>query len=149
MQVFVSDLGKIKPEYAKVLSQAGIPFEDEGHTVENGFLTAEEVVKSPGIPDSVPLIKDLEQKGISIIDEIEFAARYTSGKIIGITGSNGKTTTTLLTYQTLKRAGLNVGLAGNIGQSMAAQLVETDFDYWVLEISSFPIRPDVQYHAFM
>jgi len=138
MKVFVSDLGKIKEEYAKVLSNAKIPFEENGHTTER-ILAADEVVKSPGIPDSVGLIKELDAKGVSVIDEIEFAARYTSGKLIGITGSNGKTTTALLTYETLKKAKLKVGLAGNIGQSMAAQLVDTDFDYWVLELSSFQL----------
>jgi len=138
MKVFVSDLGKIKEEYAKVLSNAKIPFEENGHTIER-VLAADEVVKSPGIPDTVGLIKQLDAQGISVVDEIEFAARYTKGKLIGITGSNGKTTTTLLTYQTLKRAKLKVGLAGNIGKSMAAQLVEGDFDFWVLELSSFQL----------
>lgn len=137
-KVFVSDLGEIKDEYAKVLSNANIPFEQNGHTKER-VLAATEVIKSPGIPDTVALIKQLDQQGTSVIDEIEFAARYTSGKIIGITGSNGKTTTTLLTYETLKKGKLKVGLAGNIGQSMAAQLVSTDFDYWVLELSSFQL----------
>jgi UDP-N-acetylmuramoylalanine--D-glutamate ligase len=138
LKVFVSDLGEIKDEYAKVLSNAKIPFEQNGHTKER-VLAAQEVIKSPGIPDTVALIKQLDQQGTSVIDEIEFAARYTSGKLIGITGSNGKTTTTLLTYETLKKAKLKVGLAGNIGQSMAAQLVSTDFDYWVLELSSFQL----------
>ncbi len=138
LKVFVSDLGKIKDEYAKVLSNAKIPFEQNGHTKER-VLAAQEVIKSPGIPDTVAMIKQLDQQGTSVIDEIEFAARYTSGKLIGITGSNGKTTTTLLTYETLKKAKLKVGLAGNIGKSMAAQLVSTDFDYWVLELSSFQL----------
>lgn len=138
MQVFVSDLGNIKEEYKKVLSNAKISFEEGGHTT-NRVLAAKEVIKSPGIPDTVPLIKQLDAQGTSVIDEIEFAARYTSGKIIGITGSNGKTTTTLLTYETLKKAKLNVALAGNIGKSMAVQLVETDFDYWVIELSSFQL----------
>jgi len=138
MKVFVSDLGKIKEEYAKVLSNAKIPFEENGHTIER-VLAADEVVKSPGIPDTVGLIKQLDAQGISVVDEIEFAARYTKGKLIGITGSNGKTTTTLLTYETLKKGKLSVGLAGNIGKSMAAQLVEGDFDFWVLELSSFQL----------
>jgi UDP-N-acetylmuramoylalanine--D-glutamate ligase len=129
-QVFVSDLGIIKEKYAKVLSNAKIPFEQNGHTKERVF-AAQEVIKSPGIPDTVALIKQLDLQGTSVIDEIEFAARYTAGKIIGITGSNGKTTTALLTYETLKKAGLKVGLAGNIGHSMAAQLVSDDMDYWV------------------
>lgn len=138
MEVFVSDLRKIKNEYAKVLTQANIEFEGGTHTVSR-ILEATEVIKSPGIPDTVTLIKEIEANNIPVIDEIEFAARYTNGKLIGITGSNGKTTTTMLTYQTLKHAGLNVGLAGNIGQSMAKQLVNTDFDYWVLELSSFQL----------
>jgi UDP-N-acetylmuramoylalanine--D-glutamate ligase len=137
-QVFVSDLGIIKEKYAKVLSNAKIPFEQNGHTKERVF-AAQEVIKSPGIPDTVALIKQLDLQGTSVIDEIEFAARYTAGKIIGITGSNGKTTTALLTYETLKKAGLKVGLAGNIGHSMAAQLVSDDMDYWVLELSSFQL----------
>lgn len=138
IKVFVSDLGLIKEEYKKVLSHNKIPYEEGGHDISR-VLSAAEVVKSPGIPDTVALIKQLDEKGVSVIDEIEFAARYTQGKIIGITGSNGKTTTTLLTYETLKKGGLKVGLAGNIGKSMAAQLVETDFDYWVLELSSFQL----------
>ena len=138
MKVFVSDLGKIKEVYGKVLLNAQIPYEENGHTIDR-VLAADEVVKSPGIPDSVGLIKQLDKQGTPVIDEIEFAARYTKGKLIGITGSNGKTTTTLLTYETLKKGKLSVGLAGNIGKSMAAQLVDTDFDYWVLELSSFQL----------
>lgn len=137
-KVFVSDLGVINEAYEKVLSNAQIPFEQNGHTIDR-ILKAKEVIKSPGIPDTVPLIQQLDNKGISVIDEIEFAARYTHGKIIGITGSNGKTTTALLTFETLKRGGLKVGLAGNIGHSMAAQLVDGDMDYWVLELSSFQL----------
>ena len=137
-KVFVSDLGNIKEEYVKVLSNAKIPFEEGGHDKDR-VLAASEVIKSPGIPDTVALIKQLDDKGVSVVDEIEFAARYTSGKIVGITGSNGKTTTALLTYETLRKAGLKVGLAGNIGQSMAAQLVDGDKDYWVLELSSFQL----------
>lgn len=137
-KVFVSDLGVINEAYEKVLSNAQIPFEQNGHTIDR-ILKAKEVIKSPGIPDTVPLIQQLDNKGISVIDEIEFAARYTHGKIIGITGSNGKTTTALLTFETLKRGGLKVGLAGNIGHSMAAQLVDDDMDYWVLELSSFQL----------
>ena len=138
LKVFVSDLGEIKDEYAKVLSNAKIPFEQNGHTSER-VLAAHEVIKSPGIPDTVALIKQLDQQGTSVVDEIEFAARYTSGKLIGITGSNGKTTTAMLTYETLKKAKLKVALGGNIGQSMAAQLATNDFDYWVLELSSFQL----------
>lgn len=134
--VFVSDFGPIADQYKKELEQAGIPFEENQHT-EDRILTAAEVIKSPGIPDKAPIIKKLIEKNISIISEIEFAARYTSAKLICITGSNGKTTTTMLTYYILQNAGLNVGLAGNIGKSFAKQVAFDDFEYYVLEISSF------------
>jgi len=137
-EVFVSDFGKIKEKYKNVLSHFEIKFEEGKHT-EDLILTADEVIKSPGIPDDVGIIKKIREKGINIISEIEFAGRYTSAKIICITGSNGKTTTTLLTYHILKKAGLNVGLAGNVGQSFAMQVAEKDFDYYVLEISSFQL----------
>ena len=142
--VFVSEKGEMKETYRNQLIAAGIPFEENGHS-EVRILSAIEVVKSPGIPDTVPLIKKLDEVGIPVVDEIEFAARYTQGKIVGITGSNGKTTTTLLTYHTLQKAGLSVGLAGNIGKRMVAQLVETDYEYWVLELSSFQL--DRMYHT--
>ncbi|HQS50380.1 MAG TPA: Mur ligase family protein, partial [Daejeonella sp.] len=119
--VFVSDFGPIADQYKKELEQAGIPFEENQHT-EDRILTAAEVIKSPGIPDKAPIIKKLIEKNVSIISEIEFAARYTSAKLICITGSNGKTTTTMLTYYILQNAGLNVGLAGNIGKSFAKQV---------------------------
>jgi len=134
--VFVSDFGPIGNQYKKELEQAGIPFEENRHTEER-ILIASEVIKSPGIPDKAPIVKKLLQKNIVIISEIEFAARYTSAKLICITGSNGKTTTTMLTYYILKNAGLNVGLAGNIGKSFAKQVAFEDFEYYVLEISSF------------
>ena len=134
--VFVSDFGPIADQYKKELEQAGIPFEENQHT-EDRILTASEVIKSPGIPDKAPIIKKLIDKNIPIISEIEFAARYTSAKLICITGSNGKTTTTMLTYHILQNAGLNVGLAGNIGKSFAKQVAFDDFEYYVLEISSF------------
>ncbi len=134
--VFVSDFGPIGDQYKKELEQAGIPFEENQHTEER-ILIASEVIKSPGIPDKAPIVKKLLQKNIVIISEIEFAARYTSAKLICITGSNGKTTTTMLTYYILKNAGLNVGLAGNIGKSFAKQVAFEDFEYYVLEISSF------------
>ena len=134
--VFVSDFGPIADQYKKELAQAGIPFEENQHT-EDRILTAAEVIKSPGIPDKAPIIKKLIEKNVSIISEIEFAARYTSAKLICITGSNGKTTTTMLTYYILQNAGLNVGLAGNIGKSFAKQVAFDDFEYYVLEISSF------------
>jgi UDP-N-acetylmuramoylalanine--D-glutamate ligase len=134
--VFVSDFGAIATRYRETLQQLNIAFEEKQHTAQL-ILNATEVIKSPGIPDSVPIIKDLKKKGIPVISEIEFAKRYTSAKTICITGSNGKTTTTMLTYHILKKAGLNVGLAGNIGQSFAAQVATENFDWYVLEISSF------------
>lgn len=134
--VFVSDFGPIADQYKKELEQAGIPFEENQHT-EDCILKATEVIKSPGIPDKAPIIKKLIEKNIPIISEIEFAARYTNAKLICITGSNGKTTTTMLTYHILQNAGLNVGLAGNIGKSFAKQVAFDDFEYYVLEISSF------------
>ncbi len=137
-EVFVSDFGKIKEKYKNVLSHYEIKYEEGKHT-EDLILTADEVIKSPGIPDEAGIIKKIKENGINIISEIEFAGRYTSAKIICITGSNGKTTTTLLTYHILKKAGLNVGLAGNVGQSFAMQVAEKDFDYYVLEISSFQL----------
>ena len=134
--VFVSDFGAIAPNYKEQLQGWNILFEENQHT-ESEILKATEVIKSPGIPDKAPIIKKIKEKGIPIISEIEFAGRYTDAKIIGITGSNGKTTTTSLTYFILKNAGLNVGLAGNIGQSFAYQVATEKFDYYVLELSSF------------
>ena len=134
--VFVSDFGAIAPKYKEQLQGWNILFEENQHT-EAEILKATEVIKSPGIPDKAPIIKKIKEKGIPIISEIEFAGRYTDAKIIGITGSNGKTTTTSLTYFILKNAGLNVGLAGNIGQSFAYQVATEKFDYYVLELSSF------------
>ncbi|NVO20070.1 MAG: UDP-N-acetylmuramoyl-L-alanine--D-glutamate ligase [Bacteroidetes bacterium] len=137
-EVFVSDKGKIKEKYSNVLSQAGIAFEEGRHT-ERRILDADEIIKSPGIPDSAPLIQDLLKKGIPILSEIEFAGRYSRAKNICITGSNGKTTTTLLTWHILNKAGINAGLAGNVGRSFAWQVAEQDFDWYVLEISSFQL----------
>ncbi len=136
--VFVSDKGKIEKKYKNVLSQFDIEFEEGNHS-EKLILQAEEVIKSPGIPDNVPVIKSLVQKGIKIISEIEFAGRYTNAKKICITGSNGKTTTTLLIHHIFKNAGLNAGLAGNVGQSFAMQVATKNYDYYVLEISSFQL----------
>ncbi len=136
--VFVSDKGKIKDKYKDVLKHFGIDWEESKHS-EDKIMKANVVMKSPGIPDSVPLVKELVNKGIPVISEIEFASRYTDAKIIGITGSNGKTTTTMLTYHILKNGGLNVGMAGNIGDSFAKMVAEEDFDYYVLEISSFQL----------
>ncbi|MFD2932759.1 UDP-N-acetylmuramoyl-L-alanine--D-glutamate ligase [Spirosoma flavum] len=137
-EVFLSDRGALKESYRATLQAAGIPFEEGQHTEER-ILEADEVVKSPGIPATVPLVQKLQAQGIPIISEIEFAARYTNAKLIGITGSNGKTTTTLLTYHLLKSAGLNIGLAGNIGDSFAEQVIADTFDYFVLELSSFQL----------
>ncbi|WP_375443603.1 UDP-N-acetylmuramoyl-L-alanine--D-glutamate ligase [uncultured Fibrella sp.] len=136
--VFLSDRSPLKATYLETLQTAGIPFEEGQHT-ESLILNATEVVKSPGIPDTVPLVLKLKALGIPVISEIEFAARYTQAKLIGITGSNGKTTTTLLTYHLLKTAGYNVGLAGNIGDSFAKQVINDTFDYFVLELSSFQL----------
>ncbi|PKP51129.1 MAG: UDP-N-acetylmuramoyl-L-alanine--D-glutamate ligase [Bacteroidetes bacterium HGW-Bacteroidetes-12] len=137
-RVFLSDKGKIKEKYKNVLINIDVEWEENQHT-ESKIFDADEVIKSPGIPDSAPLILQLKEKGINVISEIEFAGRYTNAKIIGITGSNGKTTTTMLTYHILKNAGLNVGLAGNIGESFAKQVAENDKDYYVLELSSFQL----------
>ncbi|MFT6935518.1 MAG: UDP-N-acetylmuramoylalanine--D-glutamate ligase, partial [Maribacter sp.] len=146
--VFVSDKGKIKEKYKNVLSHYGIDWEEENHS-EDHILEATIVMKSPGIPDTVPLVKQLVAKGIPVISEIEFAAKYTDAKIIGITGSNGKTTTTMLTDHLLKGGGLDVGMAGNIGDSFAKMVANNNFEYYVLEISSFQLdgiqefRPDI------
>jgi UDP-N-acetylmuramoylalanine--D-glutamate ligase len=137
-EVFLSDKGLLSDKYKETLSQNNIPFEEGEHT-ESKILDADEVIKSPGIPDKVELIKKLQSLKIPVISEIEFASRYTKAKIIAITGSNGKTTTTLLTYHILKNAGLNVGLAGNVGESFAKQVIEDTIDYFVLELSSFQL----------
>ncbi|WP_199138398.1 UDP-N-acetylmuramoyl-L-alanine--D-glutamate ligase [Pedobacter sp. ASV12] len=134
--VFVSDFGAIADRYKTALNKLNVAFEENQHTSEL-ILNATEVVKSPGIPATAPMVKALKQKGIPVISEIEFAKRYTQAKTVCITGSNGKSTTTMLTYHILKNAGLNVGLGGNIGQSFAAQVATEDFDWYVLEISSF------------
>ena len=137
-EVFVSDKGKIKEKYKNVLEHIEINWEEKQHT-EALIFNADLVVKSPGIPDKIPLIEQLIKTGIPVISEIEFASRYTNATIIGITGSNGKTTTTMLTYHILKSEGFNVGMAGNIGDSFAKMVTEEDHDYYVLEISSFQL----------
>lgn len=137
-KVFVSDKGEIKEEYKKVLLHNEIDWEENGHTLSK-IMDADEVVKSPGIPDTIQLIIALQKKGISIVSEIEFAARYTAAKLICITGSNGKTTTTLMTYHIMSNAGLNVAVAGNIGESFAKLVAENQHDYYVLELSSFQL----------
>lgn len=136
--VFVSDLGRIKDQYRNVLSQYKIEWEEGRHS-EAKILNAETVVKSPGIPDTAPLIRKLKETGVPVISEIEFAGRFTKAKTVCITGSNGKTTTTLLTWQILKNAGLNVGLAGNVGKSFAWQVAEENHDIYVIELSSFQL----------
>jgi UDP-N-acetylmuramoylalanine--D-glutamate ligase len=136
--VFVSDKGKIKEEYKSMLKLNKIKFEEEKHT-EELILNADEIVKSPGIPDKSLIIKEALKREIPVVSEIEFASRYTDAKIIGITGTNGKTTATSLTYHILKNAGLNVGLGGNIGKSFALQVAENNYDYYVLELSSFQL----------
>ena len=147
-EVFLSDKGKIKDEYVETLKKWEIPYE-EGHHTEELILNADEVVKSPGIPGTVPMVQKLRAQGTHIVSEIEFASRYDSAKKICITGSNGKTTTTSLIYYLLQNAGLNVGLGGNIGKSYAYQVATEHFDYYVLEISSFQLddvydfKPDI------
>ncbi|MBL7930308.1 MAG: UDP-N-acetylmuramoyl-L-alanine--D-glutamate ligase [Bacteroidia bacterium] len=137
-EVFVSDKSLIKEKYKQQLIDEQILFEEGMHTEEK-ILNADEVVKSPGIPDKVELVQKLKAKSIPVISEIEFAGRYTSAKKICITGSNGKTTTTMLTYHILKKAGYNVGLGGNVGKSFALQVARENFDYYVLELSSFQL----------
>ena len=146
--VFLSDNGKLKDDYKALLGNWQIAYEEGSHTEEK-ILSADEVVKSPGIPETAPMVRKLRDKGIHVISEIEFAARYDSAKKICITGSNGKTTTTSIIYYLLKEAGLNVGLGGNIGKSYALQVATEQHDYYVLEISSFQLdgcydfRPDI------
>ena len=137
-EVFVSDSSSIKPEYKKMLVDHKIEWEEGEHTEEK-ILNAGEVVKSPGIPDKAPVIQKIIEKNIHIISEIEFAGRYTNSKMICITGSNGKTTTTMLTYHILKNAGFDVGLAGNVGNSLALQVAESPHEYYVIELSSFQL----------
>lgn len=136
--VFVSDSGTIKTKYAEDLERIKVPFEQGKHT-EAMILNADEIIKSPGIPDKVDIIQKARAAGIPVISEIEFASRYTKARHVGITGTNGKTTTTMLCYHILKKAGFNVGLGGNVGKSYALQVAENDFDYYVLELSSFQL----------
>ncbi|KRB56341.1 UDP-N-acetylmuramoyl-L-alanine--D-glutamate ligase [Flavobacterium sp. Root186] len=142
--VFVSDFGKIKESYKEVLIINKIAWEEEQHT-EDLILNADLVMKSPGIPEKSPIVKKLIEKGVKVISEIEFAAPYTEAMTVGITGSNGKTTTTMLTYHLLKSAGLNVGLGGNIGKSFAWQVAENKYDAYVLELSSFQLDGIIEY----
>ncbi len=148
LDVFVSDSGKIGKENKKVLSNNEIKWEERGHSLQK-ILQSDEVIKSPGIPDSTDVIQQLKKEGIPVISEIEFAFRYTKAKVVAITGSNGKTTTTLLVYHILKKAGLDVLVAGNIGIGFSKEIAKRDYDYIVLELSSFQLdgihkfKPDV------
>jgi len=137
-KVFLSDFGKIKEKYKDVLIQNHIDWEEEKHT-EAKILDADVVMKSPGIPDKAQIIKKLKEKGVEVISEIEFASRFSKAYTVAITGSNGKTTTTMLTHHLLKSAGLNIGLAGNIGDSYAEQVANGNYDGYVLELSSFQL----------
>ena len=144
--VFVSDFGTIKEEFKSELTQNGFEWEEGTHSEER-ILNADLIIKSPGIPDKAPLIIKLREKGVKIISEIEFGGYYSKAKTIAITGSNGKTTTTMLTYHILKKAGMNVGLAGNVGKSFAKQIAEENFDWYVLELSSFQLDDMVDFRA--
>ena len=144
--VFLSDSGQIAERYRSQLDAEGIEWEQGGHTMER-ILAADEVVKSPGIPPTVPVMQQIFTKGIPVISEIEFAGRYTDARMVCITGSNGKTTTTLLTYHVLKDAGINVGLAGNVGQSLALQVAREHHDVYVIELSSFQLENMYDFHA--
>ncbi len=143
--MFVSDYGQISKDFKKELTHAEIPFEEGKHT-EELILNTDLVIKSPGIPDSAAIVGKLRQSKVEIIDEIEFASRHTDATMLAITGTNGKTTTTLLAYHILKESGLNVGLAGNVGHSLARQVVEDTFDYYVLELSSFQLDGTTTFH---
>ena len=144
--VFLSDFSEIKPQYISMLNEYNISWEEKKHT-ESLILNADEIIKSPGIPDKAPVIKHLKSLGTPVISEIEFAGRYTNAKMICITGSNGKTTTTMLVYHILKNAGLKVGLAGNVGQSLALQVAITTCDYYVVELSSFQLDGMTEFKA--
>ncbi len=146
--VFVSDKAEIKKEYKKVLEHFEIELESGFHT-ESKILDADVVMKSPGIPDNVPLVKKLVENGVSVVSEIEFASKYTSATLIGITGSNGKTTTTMLAHHMLKTDGLDVGMAGNIGDSYAKMVAEQDFGHYVLEISSFQLDGIIDFKPYV
>ena len=146
LEVFVSDKGEIKPVYQEKLQAAQIPFESGSHDYDR-ILSATEIIKSPGIPDKADLIQQAKTKNIPVISEIEFASRYTQAKFICITGTNGKTTTTLLTYHLLISAGFNVALAGNIGESLAEKIIEDKHDYYVVELSSFQLDGMFQFKA--
>ncbi len=145
-EVFVSDIGTIQDRYRRQLTEEQIPFEENMHSQER-ILSANEIIKSPGIPDQVDIVQQCRTKGIPVISELEFAARYTNAKLIAITGTNGKTTTTLLTHHILKHCGIKVGLAGNIGHSLAKQVIDDPYDYYVVEVSSFQLDTMFQFRA--
>ncbi len=146
MDVFLSDYGKIAPHYKQQLIDEGIAWEEGGHD-ESRILAADEVIKSPGIAPTAPIMVKIAERGIPVISEIEFAGRYTDAKMVCITGSNGKTTTTLLTYHILKNAGINVGLAGNVGSSLALQVAREHHDVYVIELSSFQLENMYEFKA--
>ena len=146
MDVFLSDMGSIAQLYKDLLQQYDIAWEEGGHTPEK-ILNADEIVKSPGIPETAPMVAQAIQRGIPIVSEIEFASRYTDAKMVCITGSNGKTTTTKLTYHIFKKAGLNVGLAGNVGKSLALQVATEHHDVYVIELSSFQLDNMYEFKA--
>ena len=146
MDVFLSDYGKIAPHYKQQLIDEGIAWEEGGHD-ESRILAADEVIKSPGIAPTAPIMVKIAERGIPVISEIEFAGRYTDAKMVCITGSNGKTTTTLLTYHILKNAGINVGLAGNVGRSLALQVAREHHDVYVIELSSFQLENMYEFKA--
>ncbi|MDA3823563.1 MAG: Mur ligase family protein, partial [Bacteroidales bacterium] len=144
--VFVSDSGKISQKYRDMFNEHQILYEGNGHT-DRQILNADEIIKSPGIPESAPIMRLIRKKGIRVISEIEFAGRYTKAKKICVTGSNGKTTTTSLIHHMLRKAGLNIGIAGNIGRSFALQVANEEYDYYVLELSSFQLDGMYEFKA--
>ena len=146
MDVFLSDSGKIAPRYLEALERYKIPYEQGQHTAEL-ILNADEVVKSPGVPPTAPMVQEIVKRGIPVISEIEFAGRYSDAKMVCITGSNGKTTTTMLIYHILREAGINVGLAGNVGRSLAWQVAEDHHDVYVVELSSFQLENMYDFRA--
>lgn len=146
MEVFLSDCGKIAPRYLEALDRYQIPYE-QGHHTEELILNADEVVKSPGVPPTAPIVQELVKRGIPVISEIELAGRYSDAKMVCITGSNGKTTTTMLIYHILREAGVNVGLAGNVGRSLAWQVAEDKHDVYVVELSSFQLENMYDFRA--
>ena len=146
MDVFLSDMGTISPRYSSILDEEGIEWEQGTHSMDR-LLAADEVVKSPGIPPTAPAVQAIMERGIPVISEIEFAGRYTDARMVCITGSNGKTTTTLLTYHILRDAGLNVGLAGNVGRSLALQVARDEHDVYVIELSSFQLENMYDFRA--